>query len=42
VQEPLAQPGTPVRMEVTVEHRRRQAAARVTQLPFFNPERKRG
>ena len=36
-----AQPGTPVTMEVTVEHRRKQASARVAQLPFFNPERKR-
>ncbi|HEY3280389.1 MAG TPA: aminomethyltransferase family protein [Gemmatimonadales bacterium] len=38
---PFAQPGTPVRMEVTVEHRRKQAEARVTKLPFFNPDRKR-
>ena len=36
-----AAPGTPVRMEITVEHRRKQATARVTPLPFFNPERKR-
>jgi len=28
-------------MEVTVEHRRKQATAHVTPLPFFNPERKR-
>ena len=34
-------PGTEVRMEVTVEHRRKQAKAVVTPLPFFNPERKR-
>ncbi|MGH7644100.1 MAG: aminomethyltransferase family protein, partial [Gemmatimonadales bacterium] len=33
--------GSAVEMEVTVEHRRRRAAARVTALPFFNPERKR-
>jgi aminomethyltransferase len=33
--------GTAVRMEITVEHRRRQAVARVTPLPFFNPDRKR-
>jgi glycine cleavage system T protein (aminomethyltransferase) len=38
---PFAKPGTAVRMEVTVEHRRKQAAARVAALPFFNPERKR-
>ena len=37
-----AQPGAPVMMEVTVEHRRKQASAHVTQTPFFNPERKRG
>jgi len=35
------QPGTPLTLEVTVEHQRRQAAARVAALPFFNPERKR-
>jgi glycine cleavage system T protein (aminomethyltransferase) len=37
----FAQLGTPVHMEVTVEHRRKQAEARVTKLPFFNPDRKR-
>jgi aminomethyltransferase len=37
----FARPGTAVRMEITVEHRRKQAAARVTPLPFFNPDRKR-
>jgi aminomethyltransferase len=36
-----AAPGTEVRMEMTVEHHRKQAKARVTPLPFFNPERKR-
>ena len=36
-----ALPGTRLSMEVTVEHQRRQAAARVTKLPFFEPERKR-
>src|SRR5438874_6085795 len=36
-----AAPGTAVRMERTVERRRKQATARVTPLPFFNPERKR-
>ena len=36
-----AQPGTSLTMEVTVEHQRRQAAARVAKLPFFEPERKR-
>lgn len=33
--------GTEVAMEVTVEHRRKQALARVAKLPFFDPERKR-
>ena len=37
----FAKPDTAVRMEITVEHRRKQAAAHVTPLPFFNPERKR-
>lgn len=36
-----AVPGTALEMEVTVEHRRRRAAARVVRKPFFNPERKR-
>ena len=35
-----AKPGTQVAMEVTVEHQRKQAAARVAALPFFDPERK--
>ena len=36
-----SEPGTAVDMEVTVEHRRKRAAAAVRALPFFNPERKR-
>jgi len=36
-----AAPGTPLEMELTVEHRRRRAAARVVKKPFFSPERKR-
>ena len=36
-----AKPGTDVAMEITVEHHRKRAAAKVAQLPFFNPERKR-
>jgi aminomethyltransferase len=36
-----AAPGTALEMEVTVEHRRKRAAARVAKKPFFNPERKR-
>jgi aminomethyltransferase len=34
-------PGTRVAMEVTVEHRRKRADARVAVTPFYNPERKR-
>jgi glycine cleavage system T protein (aminomethyltransferase) len=34
-------PGTPVNLEWTVEGRRGRAAATVTQLPFFDPPRKR-
>lgn len=37
----FAKPGTGVAMEVTVEHHRKRANAKVAQLPFFNPERKR-
>ncbi len=33
--------GTAVELEVTVEHRRRRAAATVRVLPFFDPPRKR-
>ena len=38
---PWAKPGTQLDMEITVEHRRRRAAARVVKKPFFNPDRKR-
>ncbi|HEX6268112.1 MAG TPA: glycine cleavage T C-terminal barrel domain-containing protein, partial [Burkholderiales bacterium] len=38
---PWATPGTPLDMEVTVEHQRKRAAARVVKKPFFDPERKR-
>ena len=37
----FAAPGTAVKMEVTVEHRRRQADAKVVKTPFFDPPRKR-
>lgn len=37
-----ATPGTALEIEMTVEHRRKRAAATVQPLPFFNPERKRG
>jgi aminomethyltransferase len=36
-----ATPGAAVELEVTVEHRRKRAAARVVRKPFFNPARKR-
>jgi aminomethyltransferase len=38
---PFAAPGTGVDIEITVEHHRKRASARVTKLPFFNPDRKR-
>jgi aminomethyltransferase len=33
--------GTALKMELTVEHRRRQVAVTVAKLPFFDPPRKR-
>ncbi|MDB5927536.1 MAG: gcvT 1 [Betaproteobacteria bacterium] len=36
-----AQPGAELEMEVTVEHQRKRAPARIVKKPFFNPERKR-
>ena len=33
--------GTPVQIEVTVEHRRERADAVVRKLPFYDPARKR-
>ncbi len=41
VRAPYHEPGTRLTVEWTVEHRRRQARARVVPLPFFDPERKR-
>lgn len=41
VQTTYADRGTRLEMEVTVEHRRRRAEARVVRTPFFDPERKR-
>jgi aminomethyltransferase len=41
VREKWARPGTQVEMEVTVEHQRKRAAARIVKKPFFDPERKR-
>jgi aminomethyltransferase len=34
-------PGTEIELEMTVEHRRKRAAATVRKLPFFDPPRKR-
>jgi aminomethyltransferase len=36
-----AVPGTELDIEVTVEHRRKRAAAHVVKKPFFEPERKK-
>ena len=36
-----AAPGTQLEIEITVEHRRKRAAACVVKKPFFDPERKR-
>ncbi len=36
-----AKPGTALELELTVEHRRKRAAATVRALPFFDPPRKR-
>jgi aminomethyltransferase len=41
VQAPNLAPGTPLQVEVTVEHQRRLADARVRGLPFYDPPRKR-
>jgi aminomethyltransferase len=38
---PHGEPGTRVEIEVTVEHRRKRAAAVVRKLPFFDPARKK-
>jgi aminomethyltransferase len=38
---PWAKPGTQLDIEITVEHKRKRAAARVVKKPFFDPERKR-
>jgi aminomethyltransferase len=39
---PWTAPGTALEIEISVEHRRKRAAARVVKKPFFDPERKRG
>jgi len=38
---PHFEPGTPVEIEITVEHQRRRADAVVRKLPFYDPERKK-
>jgi aminomethyltransferase len=41
IEAPHFQPDTAVEMEMTVEHRRLRANARVRKLPFFDPPRKK-
>jgi len=41
LRKPHYEPGTDVRMEVTVEHHRRHAPAKVVKLPFYEPEWKK-
>ncbi|MDQ4080209.1 MAG: aminomethyl transferase family protein, partial [Gemmatimonadota bacterium] len=36
-----AKPGKELAFEITVEHRRKRASARVRKLPFYDPPRKR-
>jgi aminomethyltransferase len=42
LQKPYYEPGAQVRMEITVEHHRQHAPARVVKLPFYEPEWKKG
>jgi aminomethyltransferase len=41
VQGAVAGPGTELKMELTVEHERKQVSVTVARLPFFDPPRKR-
>ena len=41
LQKPYFEPGIPVRMEITVEHHRQHAPAKVVKLPFYEPEWKK-
>jgi len=41
LQKPYYEAGTEVRMEITVEHHRQYAPARVVKLPFYEPEWKK-
>jgi aminomethyltransferase len=42
IQEPHYRVGNRLELEITVEHRRKRADARVVKLPFFDPPRKKG
>ena len=42
LQKPYYEIGTDVRMEITVEHHRQHAPAKVVKLPFYEPEWKKG
>jgi aminomethyltransferase len=41
LQKPYFEVGTDVRMEITVEHHRQNAPAKVVNLPFYEPEWKK-
>jgi aminomethyltransferase len=41
LQRPFFEPGTSVRLEITVEHQRQHAPAKVVKLPFYEPEWKK-
>jgi aminomethyltransferase len=41
LQRPYYEIGTDVRMEITVEHHRQHAPAKVVKLPFYEPEWKK-
>ena len=41
LQKPYYEPGTPLSMEITVEHHRRHAPGTVVKLPFYEPEWKK-
>ena len=41
LQKPYFEPGTNLRMEITVEHHRQHAPARAVKLPFYEPEWKK-
>jgi aminomethyltransferase len=41
IESDFAKPGTKIKVEMTVEYRRKKVTATVVKTPFFNPERKR-